>query len=776
MGVKIKKLYLKNFKVYDERLFDFDESSLIVFDGPNGFGKTSIYDAIELIFTGRIRRYQNLMGLLIDGRERRNENPMYHYFGDNTEIVIKVLFEHNGVDYILARVNTNLTEPILNFTHYKLYLLNSFEEKFTEDNLVNDDILSNYFGANYKSDFEFINYIEQEDTLSFLKSSEKTKKEGIEYLFNTLDFNEKIRKFEQINNCLREHLNGENGINAKRLFVENSIKEIQDGFKTGEETSYERIFLNTEIGWDKEEINFDQYTYKELFDPEEGILSQVDHLLLDKTNFLSSVYNERIDNLLEDEDSLEAFYKYEYFQNQEARLTEERDLKAQLEKFEKNFVDFKIDDVSDDLYDIPELIKSKYPDNQNIITYDEKLLKLKGELTNSNLTSRIYAKLITTRDTLLDQLKDYHRHINDDGNCPLCGADWKSSEKLIIEIEEQKEQLERLNASLDKSLNVSIEDLKAFATEILIPYFNQLFTIFIYESSYFESDFFNPSRKIRRTKIRGALEQLTINYKRFISETTKIDYDQLFDTFKTSIIDQKRDYNPENISEYYHEIFEHIFESKEEILKELSIEKFRNKTKYLTWHFSIHQSELIKKKSLELEQLKSQQEKILSPQRKIENQILPSLKNSLKWYNDLLIKDIELLFHIYSGRIVQDFQGGLGLFIVNNKDKIKFVTSPQKTYDAVFSMSTGQLSALALSFTLALNKKYSTSKLLFVDDPIQAMDDINAAGFVEVLRNDFADRQIFFSTHEYSMSTYIRYKFKKFGLESKRIDLSHDNV
>ena len=45
--------------------------------------------------------------------------------------------------------------------------------------------------------------------------------------------------------------------------------------------------------------------------------------------------------------------------------------------------------------------------------------------------------------------------------------------------------------------------------------------------------------------------------------------------------------------------------------------------------------------------------------------------------------------------------GGLGLFIYSDKDGIRFQTNPSKTFDAVFSMSSGQLSALIISFTLA---------------------------------------------------------------------------
>jgi exonuclease SbcC len=53
---KIARIKINNFKPFEDALFDLDSSSLITLDGPNGFGKTSIFDAVELLFTGFIQR------------------------------------------------------------------------------------------------------------------------------------------------------------------------------------------------------------------------------------------------------------------------------------------------------------------------------------------------------------------------------------------------------------------------------------------------------------------------------------------------------------------------------------------------------------------------------------------------------------------------------------------------------------------------------------------------------------------------------------------------
>ncbi|WP_257205043.1 hypothetical protein, partial [Bacillus cereus] len=58
---------------------------------------------------------------------------------------------------------------------------------------------------------------------------------------------------------------------------------------------------------------------------------------------------------------------------------------------------------------------------------------------------------------------------------------------------------------------------------------------------------------------------------------------------------------------------------------------------------------------------------------------------------------------------------------------IRFITHPDYDHDIVNFMSSGQLVAVILSFTLALNKVYGNQGLsmLLIDDPLQTMDDLN---------------------------------------------------
>ena len=56
----INRLEISNFKlIADKKTIDFSKCDLVVLDGPNGFGKTTIFDAVELILTGKINRIKN---------------------------------------------------------------------------------------------------------------------------------------------------------------------------------------------------------------------------------------------------------------------------------------------------------------------------------------------------------------------------------------------------------------------------------------------------------------------------------------------------------------------------------------------------------------------------------------------------------------------------------------------------------------------------------------------------------------------------------------------
>ena len=142
-----------------------------------------------------------------------------------------------------------------------------------------------------------------------------------------------------------------------------------------------------------------------------------------------------------------------------------------------------------------------------------------------------------------------------------------------------------------------------------------------------------------------------------------------------------------------------------------------------------------------------------------------------------IAKNIEIPFFIYSSKILQNFEKGIGIFIQFNPhgktENLKFTQGMETSHDVLHSMSSGQLSALVIAFTLAMNKIYDESSIgvLLIDDPVQTMDEINMASLIDLIRNDFSDKQIILSTHEDDISAFMRFKFHNFNKKTIPVNM-----
>ncbi|MDM1507692.1 AAA family ATPase, partial [Myroides odoratimimus] len=228
--MKIKKIEILNFKVFQNITIDFETSDLIVFDGPNGFGKTSVYDAIELLFTGKIRRFNDLKTKLIDGRESFSEHPFLCDYADG-DISITIEFLKDNSLYTLKREakREELTNSI-DFSLYKLYRKDNFDSKeyFLIEN--EEEYFNEILGLDYKENFQFLNYIEQEDSLFLLKNQDKYRKQHISHLFNVAEFEGKIIKIDKLKNKISVLCSNEKQIEIDNL--EETIQKIENFLAT----------------------------------------------------------------------------------------------------------------------------------------------------------------------------------------------------------------------------------------------------------------------------------------------------------------------------------------------------------------------------------------------------------------------------------------------------------------------------------------------------------------------------------------------------------------
>ena len=161
---RISRIKIHNFKGFENLDFQIPNSKAVVLGGKNGYGKTSLFDAVELVLTGNIARYQSYKVDYQDLRYRLNdiELPLV-YDKKIPELQVDLYISQIDIDnesrsYILTRKSLvrDMKNPV-DFSVFKtLYYRN--EEDDDMKILLSEDIkkLGLFSLIEY---FQSINYI-----------------------------------------------------------------------------------------------------------------------------------------------------------------------------------------------------------------------------------------------------------------------------------------------------------------------------------------------------------------------------------------------------------------------------------------------------------------------------------------------------------------------------------------------------------------------------------------------------------------------------------------
>lgn len=774
--IVLNKIFLDNYKLFENFTLDF-KHGLNIFDGPNGYGKTSLFDAIEFLITGDIKRVTTCE--VLDGKCKYQK--VFFAKDYKKDVIIKAEFCRNEKTFVLAKKvegheectssTDNNPKKLKEIT--KTYLIQNFEDvEYSDENIVPleklEGIQTELFGETSQTLYSLLYYIQQEDRLDYFKNNEAGRMGSINSLFQIAD---EKQKFESIKAAKKK-------IGDLVKYLEKQIAELQTSLcadlenELGAQVKYRKLFKK-DIVWDIEEPIISS---KKSLDYTLHILEGIKEIVSNQENLRHDLKNSKYNALLNSamlENQLKAYVIMRYMRDDIEKYTESKKkllfLKKESEKVKA------LDYINIDYCQI-----GKYVDKTDVC---EQLVQKVSEYRqiekNVQDTQQSINELIRIREQLIRTSEE--GNIFEDGKCPYCGYDWKEKEQLLNNIKKTTNDVNSLLGTAGKQMKEIVDVIsKIFLqnvwddAQVLMSNLenNALLGAFM---EFNENDIVEKYKYIDKF-LKDNLFDISLADEFSVNNMEK-DVQQIQNVVKSAICVLPEEYYQKKSEYQFDNILKEYLLSVDEIA-ELKEEYILQKAEFLKYKFILQERE----KSKKIESLKRKKACIESEITKKLNQYMKDWKASIDKYQGNIISQIEIPFYIYSARILQSYQGGQGI-LIRDKDgreelnSIRF-TTPNEEHDILYTMSSGQLSGILLAFSLALHKIFVNDGLniMLIDDPVQCMDDLNIVSFVELMRTEFPDIQLLISTHENSFAGYIGYKYKKYNLPVQRCNLKEISV
>jgi len=792
--IKLGKLRIQNFKsFYNPTLFDLSEKDIVIFDGPNGFGKTTVFDAIELCFTKEIGR------IFHTDTKKKESHFLKNKANEDTLIFLELIEADQTKVVIFVKIpaNTSKTENKTRSNAVEHKLIKLWPTDFSKLEYINYDktgrtlaeIIDNQELA---STFSLFNYVQQEETCHFLKQSEIERHKQISYLFGTNKESNERDNFKSIQTALSNKIGVIKDKSKDKLDSKNKIEE-----------NYSQVFArfkDTEniepSGAISQITNLDDKP-KEQLSIHKRHLSNINWAIKNSSLLVKLLLNYQIDVMVEQKEQqitdlllvgvtksyteVKKLYKHIKWLN----IVEDKTNKYQklINAYEQSPNEITIDKLRSFGLAFPKLqVASKERLN------DYRIL-VKGQGSYEKVLNNINTSRANLKKHYEDHL-DSTKHTQN-VECPLCGDLKISNDQLWIEYTEQAQKFETLISESSTQLkNIEKELLEDFIKPIIVKskHFIKQYLQYTELKNVLSKRLITEARWDGMQRIKRWINENKIEYTdlvnqnvllenenctqqnilllksriRALSESVETDLD--YSTIKNSLFFYGLKYSGQNLTLSDGNVIQH-----KDILHD---------TDYVSYLEYKSESSELKLLDDEINKI-AKQENALNEKLKDIKKIIASYTKQIKNYESSVAKQIAIPFYIYSSKILQTRPDGNGIFLqtaetTKENNYIRFVSDLAEDHDAWNTMSSGQLSGLIISFMLAMNKVYPTNlATLLIDDPVQTMDEINMASFVQLLKYEFPETQIVLSTHERKVSNYFSYRYQESELELETINMKN---
>lgn len=764
MEYKINKLYLKNFKFIKDneiKKIEFGKENLVILGGPNGYGKTTIFDALEIIFKNKIEGIKK-----ITKSRRYLKDSLLLNNGDRSGILGIELVNFNKTISIITKISSIQGHPELDILVQKFY---------KEENLKIEDI-QNFKLKEYKEikniseikglenfqekNYNLFNYISQKNYCYYLEKDEEERNQIITELLGLSEIKDYqkylddivskksinlslLKKIEKKEEEIKE-LIFENNINMTSMIKnlnqtidENKLKILD--FSKFEEVNNVKNLKELKTKYEIELENYKflllnnskycNYKKKKKYENQLGIFNKISNILLP--------------DILEENIFLKSYHINDAYIEKEKKKNEK--LKKLKKLISEKLTLEKILDIEDEDIKIERV---------EVGILKESISIAEKKLDNNK---KIMLELKKYREELFKLHKNEEvKKIIKENECPYCGSKLKNLELMYKEI---------LNRIDENNSYEGLDDLYKKREECL---------------------------EINYTKILEKIKELEENEKNITKiekiEKNRVEINSFFEFCKNEkievsyfelneiLVKKIKEISDDSFEEKIEKILEnHILDEKK--IKEMNLDNMLEIEKYLEFKFieiwnllKAKNQDIIRKNVIELIKM----EKLYKKIEKI-SEIYIKRKKELE---DGVIPKLEIPLYIYTGKVLQDYQRGMGVFIKKASKGIKFVPEAGSDQDLVNSFSSGQLSGFVVVLMLVMNKLFKEREngldTLLVDDPFHTLDDVNMTSLIEILRRTFYRNQIILSSHEDKKIGYILYKYSKFNLKAKELDVKNE--
>ncbi|WP_126248006.1 ATP-binding protein [Chitinophaga rhizosphaerae] len=770
--LQLYKIHIQNFKgVYNPAIVPLHNDRLTILSGPNGFGKTTIFDAIELCLCGKLERTMTNNEVTMKNSSHRK--PFYqHKAGE--DVLLKVWLKDDNQNHIIIKrldkqsngkignarafrpdaweiLNTYYSNNESDFEQIPLYsTLRQIDQQFIDRLFFQQESLS------MSKLYPLFNYLQQEDNIYFLRKDENKKKNELSFLFQT----------QKEDNDLSNLIGKLEVVTAVRDILKSRIEELGEVASQYDPIGYDRLFDNIAIQFDEIEP-FQNTPTDQLIGVNRELQLTVNRLLSFARTFRVEEFEKQrlklqLQAVISSQPILESLIVQSLIsQERLAALRSQVDLNERLSKYLERLNDFHSDATL----------------NLALGLTDEFNASLHAQLTSRqqivqqmNKMTVMLRELNSERQATIQHFENIKGHEVLPNHCPLCDADWKSIENLRLAFDQKTTLLSSFNQSQQEILNGIETLLESGFFSIIRAAINNFLTA--------PRNYIDPIFYTRVSQRAGNLDAV----QRFmnIAESQRIDFQYLL--INEPVSSGKLDENilllksvleianngitVDESSLIDSELYKQFYSQNPERL--LMPERMEAKLRYLDQKFNetkIFSLNILRRRLERAESIVTQASTLKSQYASV-----------IKEYKKRMIEKIKIPFYVYSGKILQHYQQGYGIFmdVKESTSRVRFLTNEDSDHDIIHQLSSGQLAVVSLAFCLALNKVYETPnhfKFLAIDDPVQTLDDLNVHSFIELLRHEFTDYHLIISTHEEHIANYMLYKFNKFHFSSGKLNV-----